>query len=82
MQMGVNVVVTCQEVAEEGFAAESQIARCIVSVEGIQGKSSVEGKVEAWLLRVSSVMELLAHSWEPGRQLLETSRSSAVATKR
>lgn len=79
--MGVDEVVASQEVAEEDFAAEVQVAPRIVSVEGIQEKGSAEGKVETCLLKVS-VMELLAHSWEPERQLPETSRSSAVATKR
>lgn len=80
--MGVDEVVASQEVAEEDFAAEVQVARRNVSVGGIQEKGSAEGKVETWLLKMSSVMGLLAHSWEPGRQLLEMNRSSAAATKR
>lgn len=64
-QISVDEVVASQEVVEEDFAAEGQLD---LSVGGIQGKSPVEEKTGALLLKMSSVVEQLVHFWEPGRQ--------------
>lgn len=64
-QIGVDEVVASQEVVEEDFAAEGQLD---LFVGGIQGKSPVEEKTGALLLKMSSVVEQLVHFWEPGRQ--------------